>query len=103
MNPTRYSLPTPTKTKVQAIVSTAVAPTAIQPIAQTGLLPQEQPQFDQTLDQTQILNLEPQICDFGKFANGACAPQIQKVKKPVQELGLYVVNGYAVDGYFAHS
>jgi hypothetical protein len=97
MIPTRYDLPTPTKTKVQVVVSPAKAPTALHPVYHTGLLPQAQPAFDETLDQTQILNLEPEICDFGKFANGSCSQNIHHVVN-----NLYAVNGYVIDDYFAH-
>jgi hypothetical protein len=100
MTQTRYDLPTPTKTKVQVVVSTKVAPTTIPPVQHTGLLPQTQPAFDETFDQTQILNLEPQICDFGKFANGSCSKNLYH--HHVIE-NLYVVDGYVIDGYFGHS
>ena len=60
------------------------------------------PAFDQTTDRQEIYNLDPTLCDFGKFANGTLC----RVKKseaapvtPVATVG-YVVEGYVATGYF---
>ena len=62
------------------------------------------PAFDQTTDRQEIYNLDPTLCDFGKFAND----KVCRIKKseagtpvtPVVTVG-YVVAGYVATGYFA--
>lgn len=52
------------------------------------------PAFDQTTDRQEIYNLDPTLCDFGKFAND----KVCRIKK--SEAVGYVVDGYVATGYF---
>ena len=56
------------------------------------------PAFDQTADRQEIYNLDPTLCDFGKFANDKVC-RIKKSAAPVATVG-YVVEGYVATGYF---
>lgn len=57
------------------------------------------PAFDQTTDRQEIYNLDPTLCDFGKFANGTLCRVKKAEVAPVATVG-YVVEGYVATGYF---